>query len=159
MTIFSPVLRRFAALAILAGLLGSLWILVVQPIVMALDGADRALDERRALLASSQRTAADEPRLRAERDTMVATLEDGGGFLTGDSLALIAARLQDRIKQLVARHGGTVDSLQTLPSRRQEAFGKVSVRATMTVDTPGPAADPACRRGGAAGAAGGASGN
>lgn len=136
MSRLSPPLRRLVALGLLAVFIAAVWAFVALPIAARIDDYDRSIAQTRELLVRSQRKAAEAPALRVQRETLEADLKAGSGFLEGDSFELIAADLQDRIKRIVTRHGGALDSLQTLPFQLQEGYRRVAVRVTLSADTP-----------------------
>jgi general secretion pathway protein M len=63
-----------------------------------------------------------------------------GGFLKADNPALAAAALQDRLKRLIARTGGTLKSVQVLAPEADGGYRRVSMDVMVTAEI-GPLKD------------------
>ena len=137
MTSLSPGFRRFAAVGLLALVLGVLWLYAVLPIVTHLEDTDRSIAESQVLLQRAKQVAARLPALEARREALVRRLEQGSGFLKGASEEVVAAGLQEQIKVLIGRHGGTLRSTQALAAEDESGFRKVALRVSMSADTEG----------------------
>ncbi|HTO85829.1 MAG TPA: type II secretion system protein GspM [Methylomirabilota bacterium] len=110
----TPWLSRLAALLLLAAVIAALDVFVVEPLTAAYARTDQAIEEARELLARYDR-------LGAARDD-----------LAGGTDALAAAQLQGRLKTLVESSGGTIGSMQTLPTVSEQDLKRVAIRLEMS---------------------------
>lgn len=123
----SPAARRLLAVSLL--LPGPLlaWGLAV-PWLSARQELQERLGSAVALEARAMRVAARAPVLEAERAALAAELNRAAGPARGASHALAGAELQRRLRDVAARHGATLRSLETLP---EEGDGMVGLRAQL----------------------------
>ena len=118
----SPLLRRALALAILAGCVALAWTLVVAPLI----GLSR--DRQADIAAASEQVRhldaliARKPVLDRRASALVARVAATGGFWSGPSAAVIAASMQDRLRQVVASSGGRVESSADAARSRTTVF-------------------------------------
>lgn len=119
-----------AAMTALAALL--LWFGAVAPLADWYAARNAALAERMALAAHMQSLAARLPALRRA----------GGGrgaapaLLAGQTDALAAADLQERVGRLAAAAAITPTSLETLPSAPRGAWRRVGIRLSLAAPWP-----------------------
>jgi hypothetical protein len=124
----SPLLRRALALAILAGCVALAWTLVVAPLI----GLSR--DRQADIAAASEQVRhldaliARKPVLDRRASALVARVAATGGFWSGPSAAVIAASMQDRLRQVVASSGGRVESSADAGEITDHGFRKLAVR-------------------------------
>jgi len=134
-TISSRSLRRLAAVGLLLALLGGVASLAVLPLVRQLEARDLAILQREALLAETLRVASRRAALGARRERLAEALSGGGRLLEGDSAALIAAGLQDRMKQLAQQFGAELSSTQALSPQPEGGFRKIALRVALIAGT------------------------
>ncbi|MBK1662778.1 type II secretion system protein GspM [Paracraurococcus ruber] len=125
----SPNARRLLALGLLLLPLALGWVLAVAPWLAAREAAADRLQRALALEARSLAVAARAPALAAEVAALRGML-DGAEGIPGASHALAGAALQRRLRDLAARHGGAVQSLETLPEAAAGA-GALALRARL----------------------------
>ncbi|MBV1800139.1 type II secretion system protein GspM [Siccirubricoccus sp. G192] len=136
MTGLSQPVRRLAALGLLALPLLLAWALLLTPWMEAREALvlrqDRALAvESRALALASRR-----PALEAEVAGLRESLAGAAEGVPGGSHALAGAGLQRRLREAAARHGGIVQSIETLPEGRA-GDGIIGVRARLQTEPGG----------------------
>lgn len=135
-------LRRAVALALLALPPLLAWSLLVAPWSDAREAQAARLESALAVEARALAVAARGPALAAEAEALrgalsgVTELLPGNGGGGGASYALAGAELQRRLREAAARHGGNVQSIETLPEGRA-GEGMVGVRARLQTDPPG----------------------
>lgn len=119
MTLPDGIQGKLLAVLLLCGLGVVVNAALVQPLLGLHDRRAQALLERHDLAARFERAAAELPRLRAT----VAALGAGDGqdslTLPGPTETIAAAGLQATLRDLVARHGGSVESAEALPALPQ----------------------------------------
>ena len=132
----SPGARRLLALALLAlpALLG--WAALVAPWLGARDATAARVEQALSLEARALAVAARGPALTAEAAALRAALAGGAEGIPGASHALAGAALQRRLREAAARHGGTAQSIETLPEVRA-GDGTVGVRARLQASAEG----------------------
>lgn len=124
----SPPLRRMLALAILAACVALAWTVVAAPLIglsrsrqADITVASEQLQHLDALIA---RTSVLNRRAAALDAHVAAT----GGFWSGSSSPVIAASVQDRLRQVVAASGGRVESSADAGETADHGFRKLAVR-------------------------------
>lgn len=95
----------------------------VAPLLAVHEGREQRLAEQRELAARFERAAAEIPRLRESVASLRAGGEGDDATLPGETDTVAAAGLQAFLRNLVARHGGSVESAEALPARPQEGGG------------------------------------
>ncbi len=135
MTALAPLANRSLAVAILAAAGGAAWLLVVEPVAAEFAAYHRTITQQNELLVRYLRIASARARLETELDELRQAQASTGRFLEGDSVELVAAALQNTVKNLVEANDATLKSTQILPANDQDPFRKVAIRVTMTADT------------------------
>ena len=108
---------------------------VVGPLLALHDRKERALVEQRALAARFERAAAEIPKLRDTVAELRAKGEQDGLMLPGQTDTMATAGLQASLRDLVARHGGNLESAEALPVQPQEGgLQRVGVRIQTSGD-------------------------
>jgi hypothetical protein len=131
----SPVLRRILALAILAGVMFSVWGVVVEPLSDLWQEQRTAADRQQKMLAAYKRSAAELPALSARRDALRKQDATQSGFLEGAGATVIAAKLQTDVKRMIESQPGQVTSMQILPVATVDGFDKIAVRVDFKAST------------------------
>lgn len=120
------------AISLLLALLGAVYLFVVSPVLAAYQDADERLSETRNLLGRYESLASakvvHENRLNKLRARQAGT----GIYLSGGTDALAAAELQQRVRDLVSRHGGQLRSIQNLPAHTDGDFRSIAVRVQIS---------------------------
>ena len=127
--------RRFAAIGLLLLALALLHALIVRPLSASWHGTVTAIEDARALSAGYARSAA--ARLRYEEQAVALRSEqpDPEWFLAGETDALAAALLQDRISGLAQAAGAELRSIQALPAAEEEGMRRVAITVELAAKT------------------------
>jgi general secretion pathway protein M len=129
-----PIVGRLAALLILLGGIGLVYLALVQPLLDDyLDTRDAIVDASSAL-ARYRGVAADLPQRQKELAQLRQRQATSEGFLQGPNDALVAAQIQNRIKALVEAAHGELKSTQVLPPQDEGKYRRLAIRAQMTLD-------------------------
>lgn len=131
---FSPRDRRIVALLLLAAAIAVPYVLIVQPIVAKHREYRDAIAQDQDQLQRYRQIAANRPHLQARREQLLQDPISQGAYLSGESEALVAANLQNRIKTIIEANGGSLASTQILQSGDEDGFRLVTVRVRMTAD-------------------------
>src|SRR5688572_7677900 len=134
MPLSKPV-SRFAALGLLLLALMLLHSLVVRPLASSWQETVGAIEDARVLAAGYARTAATRPQYEEQVATLRAEQPDPEWFLAGDTDALAAATLQDRIGSLVQSAGAELRSIQAVPATEEEGMRRVGVTVELAAKT------------------------
>jgi hypothetical protein len=128
--------RRLAALALLAVPPLLAWALLAAPWLEARKALAARLDRALAVEERAAALAARAPALEQEVAALRRALAGLGEGAAAGSHALAGADLQRRLRETAARHGGSVQSIETLPEGRG-GEGTVGVRARLQADPAG----------------------
>lgn len=131
----SPLISRLAAVLLLLTVLLSVYTLLVEPIIVGYDATSQDIEEARDQLARFERAAAMRPALLKQIKEFEAQQNALGYFLRGGTDALAAADLQDRVNDLIAGEGGTLQSVQPMPGVEEEGLTRITLRVQMTGTT------------------------
>lgn len=133
----SPIVfgRRLAALSLLMGILALIYFLAVAPLVSEYRRNEEAIADAQDLLVRFQRLAAAQTGLQGQVDELRQRESSQGYYLTQGTDALAAAELQDRLKAVVQEDGGTLRSMQILPTEEQDNFRRIAIRLQLTTTT------------------------
>jgi general secretion pathway protein M len=132
--------RRGQALAVLVGLTGVavIWFGIVDPAWSWFSDRGELLEQRQELLAHMRDLAAGLPALRAAAED-----KHGGGteaatiMLPGDSDAVAAADLQERVQKMASDAGATLTAVETLsPTPTAGDWHKVALRISVNASWP-----------------------
>ena len=133
MPVLSPPLSRALALAILIGMLAVAYLGVVQPIVETRADQREQLDGLEAALSRYRRVSQQRPAREAELASLKQRAAAEDGLLRGANETLMAAAVQNRIKELVASAQGEVKSMQILPAQSDGHLRRITVRGQMAM--------------------------
>jgi general secretion pathway protein M len=131
----SKSVSRFAALGLLGLALVLLHTTLVRPISASWRETVTAIEDARVLAAGYARTAAARPQYEEQVAALRAEQPDPEWFLDGDTDALAAATLQDRIGSLVQSAGAELRSIQAAPAVEEEGMRKVGVTVELAAKT------------------------
>lgn len=129
-----PMARRIAAVLILLGGIGLVYLALVQPLLDDYLDTRDAIADARAALARYRGVAADLPQRQKELTRLRQRQATSEGFLEGPNDALVAAQIQNRIKALVDASHGELKSTQVLPAQDEGKYRRLAIRAQMTLD-------------------------
>src|SRR5437660_6962523 len=123
---------RLLALSLLLVALGSVYLLVVSPL-LGLYAERAAVVENRSMLLPRLRGAADElPILRARVEQLRVAAGTRKITLEGASDAIAAAALQSRIEELAASVGATIGSTESLAPESRSGYRRIGLRYVLS---------------------------
>jgi type II secretory pathway component PulM len=132
--------RRGQALAVVVAVLGVvvLWFGIVAPVRSWFDDRATLLAQRRELLAHMNDLVGSLPALRAaSADKHDTGTRDATIMLPGDSDAVAAADLQERVQKMASDGGATLTSVETLPPAQAAGhWHKVPLRVSVNASWP-----------------------
>jgi general secretion pathway protein M len=128
----TPWLSRLAALLLLALVVFSAYLFLVEPLAVGYDAIDQEIDDSRDQLAHFERLAAMRPVVAQQLQQADSQHTGQGYYLNGGTDALAAAGLQDRINALVADNGGTLRSTQPMPGVEEQGFRRITLKVQLT---------------------------
>jgi general secretion pathway protein M len=130
-------LSRTLAVLLLLGVAAGVWSALVEPML-----AEYRNDRQDVQLLRERQVRQD--RLIGMRGKLTEAVQnlrkegaDGVSYLGGSTASIAAARLQDRIRDVVSGAGGTLSSVQILDPAADGENRKVGLRLSATVDTSG----------------------
>ncbi len=130
----SPFLSRSLAVVLLLGAIGGIWSLLIEPVMTKYRLSAESMVQSEALIERYLRIA----KVRAPLEKQLATLRRRGpsrsGYLDGASDTLAAAKLQNRVKGVVATSGGEIKSSQILPPRDDGSHRAINIRVQLSAD-------------------------
>ena len=112
------------------------WIILVEPIRADFAAQETRIARATELLERFEKALNNEPKLRAEIESLRKNDGSPDPFLKGDSTQIIAANLQNQIQTLVAGEPGDIRSIQVLPESEEDGFEKIGLRVTLTAGIP-----------------------
>ncbi len=130
----SPMARRAIALILLVGAIAVPYVFIVQPLAAKHQETRETITQDQDQLQRYRRIAANRPLLQARHEQLQRDPISQGAYLSGESEALIAANLQNRIKTVIEANGGKLASTQILQSGGEDGFRVVTIRVRMTAD-------------------------
>ena len=125
--------RRIVALGVLLAVTLVVVFALVGPYLARYPHYLESIAESRHQLERFERMAAQLPRLRSEVEALRADYEVLGHTLEADTAALAAAEMQQLVAEVVARHGGELQSTRVGRVLEEEGFRRVTVSARMSV--------------------------
>ena len=131
--------RNGRILAVLLALLALalVWLAVVAPLIAWHDERRDALEQRQALAARMALLVRRLPALRAQAEAMTASGRPGAGVLIeGNSDAVAAAAIQEKVAVMAAALGTSLSSTETLAATREGAYRRVGVRISLDAAFP-----------------------
>lgn len=124
---------RILALAILAGAVAAVWLVVVMPVTRLFAAQREEIAQSAQLLGAYQGEIANRAAIEARYAAIDATQASLGVLVRGENAQLAAANMQGLVKTLVEREAGQMRSAQNLASSRKNGFEKVSVQYDMSL--------------------------
>ena len=129
---FSPLVSRLLAVFLVIAPMGIAYALVIEPLYEAYRGYEGEIERSRDLIARYGRIGATREPLERQHAELQKRARSTGGYLQAKSATLAAAKLQNRVKRIVTRNGGSIRSLQTLPPQNERDLERVTIRIQMT---------------------------
>ena len=125
-------LSRLLAIALLVLLVAGAYLMGINPLVASYRANEVAIAEAQALLGrfGSMATGQHDLEQRVEELTELHASEPY--YLTRETDALAAVELQNRVSEAINKNGGTIRSIQPLPSEKEDEFQRVTLRVQLT---------------------------
>ena len=124
---------RAAALIACATLLLIIAVFVVTPVVAAFSAQSDEIDASLQQLGFYRAEIAAKPVLEAELKSLDEKGASVPGVIDAESTTLAQAKLQSQMKALVEANGGSVRSMQVMPSAKQGGFEIIAVQCDLSV--------------------------
>lgn len=134
---FSPVASRIVAVVLLVAVIAAVWGLVMKPIAAQLRSHEQSITDSREQLQSYRRIASTRKHWESRLEALTRARAVSGQFLEGESVDLVAADMQSKIKQTISAVGGLLKSMQTLPVKDLDDLDnlrKVALRVNLLAD-------------------------
>lgn len=132
--------RRGQALAVAIGICGfaMLWFGILDPVRSWFDGRAALLEQRQQMLIHMRDLAATLPAWRtASANKQGGGVERATVMLQGDSDAVAAANLQQRVQKMALDAGASMTAVETLPPEHvADRWNKVSLRISLNASWP-----------------------
>jgi general secretion pathway protein M len=123
---------RMAALAILLMAGATFWLTLVQPLIGSCFEHLESISRSQAVLAKYQGLASMRGQIDAGLQKLQAEQDNEGRLLTGGSVQLVGAKLQNRMKELIETENGNLTSMQVLPAQEEKGFQRISMAVNLT---------------------------
>lgn len=134
MMTLNPVLRRAIALSLLLVAILGAYTIFIDPFVSAYSSNAATVTQLQSAIERYRKIVTRLPEMKQTLETLRASQSSQQGYLPGTSEAVAAAVLQDRLKTLIAREGGQLQSTQAMPQTQDPAQPKrVGVRTHMVI--------------------------
>ena len=124
----SPAVRRFAALAILFGLIWLGWTGILAPLLDSIERDGSSIARSEQTLLDYDRMKAELPALEQRLSRIQANSAGTTGFLDGPNPAMIAAKLQGDVQQIASAADVALRSSQTLPPAKEAGFRRIGLQ-------------------------------
>jgi Tfp pilus assembly protein PilO len=129
-----PVAGRLLAVLILVAATVLVYLGAVQPLIGDYQATRDQTEDMQAALERFQHVAAEVPARRAQLAALRQRQAASEGFLQGTNDALVAARIQNRVKALTEVARGELKSTQVLPVQDEGKYRRISIRVQLTLD-------------------------
>jgi general secretion pathway protein M len=133
----SPPFRRALALAILVALVAGGYYAIAQPLIDSYADNRATIAQLQDTLARYRRAARALAPRQAELASLKKSQATADGFLQGSSDTLIAAQIQNRVKQTADAAKAELKSSQVLPAEAEGKLKRIAVRDQMSATTAG----------------------
>jgi general secretion pathway protein M len=130
----SPFLGRALAIVLLLAAGGGIWSLMVEPMMTKYRLNAVTIHQSKALIERYRRIAMVRRPLEKQLATLKRRGPSTGGYLEGASDTLAAAKLQNRVKGVVANSGGEIKSSQILPPSDDANHHAINIRVQLSAD-------------------------
>ena len=133
MSVFTKWGNRLTAVVLLLLLVGAVVAYGVMPVVASFRTTEESLVHTEDLLTRFGQSAATRDAYRTQIKALSEGQTGSGLYVPGDTPALAAADLQERIRAAVNKSGGEIKSTQILNSQRQGDFQRVGLRIALSM--------------------------
>jgi len=130
----SPFLGRTLAVVLLLAAIGGIWSLIVEPVMTKYRLSAESIVQSEALIERYLRIAKVRRPLEKQMISLKRLGPSTAGYLEGASDTLAAAKLQNRVKGVVATSGGEIKSSQILPPRDDGNHRAINIRVQLSAD-------------------------
>ena len=120
---------RLLALLLLLLLVGGIGILLATPLLITSRGYQESIADLRFRLDRYQRAAARIPQLKTRLEQLQKQQREGDELLQGDSAAIAGAALQERLKEIIQKAGGRLESTQLLAESGDGTMERIAALA------------------------------
>src|SRR4029079_10589319 len=131
----SKPVSRFAAIGLLLLALVLVHAFIVQPLATSWHDAVDSIEDARALAARYARTAAARSQYEEQAAALRAEKPNSQWFLMGETDALAAAAMQDRINSLTQAAGAEIRSIQTVPAVNEDGLRRIGATVELAAKT------------------------
>jgi general secretion pathway protein M len=132
-----PIAGKTLALAILLLVVAGLYLIIVQPLTAMLIGGEASIADLRDALARYSRVAAELEPLQAQQAAIGKDSREDAMLLHGANETLMAAEIQNKLKELVASAQGELSSSQIMPSEADGNLRRIAVRGQVAISLDG----------------------
>jgi hypothetical protein len=124
----SPPVRRALAVAILIGLIATLYVGIAQPLADTYIGDRQRIAQLQDAVAKYRNAAKELPTRQGQLAALDRDQSSAAGFLRGPNETLIAAQIQNRIKSLADAAKVDLRTSQVLPGEAEGKLKRIAVR-------------------------------
>ena len=131
----TPFVSRLVAILLLLTVVAAVYLHVMDPMIAAYADVEDRLVESRKLIQHFDRLAVRGPVYASRLAALESEDRAKGYYLAGDTDALAAANLQDRLTRLIDANSGVLRSLQPMPGSDEHGFRRIAVRVSIAATT------------------------
>jgi hypothetical protein len=125
-------LSRLLAVVLLLLLVAGAYLVGINPLVTTYRANERAIAEAQALVDRFDVMAVGGDDLQQRVQELTELHASEPYYLTRETDALAAVELQDRVTEAINKNGGTIRSIQPLPTEKEGEFQRVTLRVQIT---------------------------
>jgi general secretion pathway protein M len=125
-------LSRLLAIALLVLLVAGAYLIGIRPLVASYRANEVAIAEAQALIGRFGAMATSQHDLEQRVQELTELHASEPYYLTRETDALAAVELQNRVSEAINKNGGTIRSIQPLPSEKEDEFQRVTLRVQLT---------------------------
>ncbi len=104
----------------------------ILPTIRSYASIDAAIEHDKSILARLQVDPETEQTLQSRLESLSGRQAASGLYLSGETHALAAADLQDRLRHIVQEQGAELTTVQILPPGEEDGLTRVAIRAVLT---------------------------
>ncbi len=127
---------RLLALGVTLALLVVAWFAVAGPVLAFYGERQADLAQRRVLARRMADVAASLPEWRRRAEAAAGSAPPAAILLDGNTDAIAAATLQERVQDMATKAGATLSSLETLPVQQAGDYRRVALRVSVLAPWP-----------------------
>lgn len=129
-----PLLRKALALTLLGALVMLAWVGLLQPLYLQYQQYEESIDRSRRLIERYAELGAAAEELAGLVDKVRSEGRLASGYLSGESVELAGADMQEHLKRIVENSGGLLASSQMLAVETEGETRKLGIRVAMRGD-------------------------